>query len=453
MENHAIKTGYFRYVNNGSTGYVSYNDFNNWTDGIRRTWKENHDKGNVKLYCACCQDNTLRLTITADYKIRVANNKLQEQHKPSCPKSIQYITYSNTVAKNGILMNEDGAAVLNIALPSIYTKEKEEQAEEEDVLEDIDHQKLMEELLKEDDKVKKEKSDKESYHRTNISQTVMFLNKLAFEKQTFSIKKAIREARENKLPKANISYKNFNEFTKLIFGVSNDVQVNCKYGLITFSQLLYQKDKYYAREDGTRHWFIYAKILGYSEYKEERKYQYMKLLLPSLTSKVTTVRIPTSQFDKIKELYDTYKELDDCNPVLVGYVVRRRYKPFSGQESDWMQLLKGEVVLTSKSGLYAATDRSLQAINYLTDKRLLFLTPYVCPEGYLQTPPAILIQRYKEKDLLIDFPATKKDYKKLMEFKELTEEYECLFFDPEAEYNIADAMKKLLIDTLEIKSF
>lgn len=452
MSDYLVKVGYFRYDNDGSSGYIAYNDFNSWSDGVKKKWKENLDSGAVKLHCACCQDNSLKLTITADYKIRVANNKLQDQHKQSCPKSIHYPTYSNTAAKNGILMNEDGVAVLNIALPSPFLKEKESpDADEEVVIEEANLEELLEELVKEDQK--EEKIKKESYHRTNILQTAMFINKVAFEKQTFSIKKAIRQARENKLPRAEIEYKDFSDFTRLIFGVSNDIIVNCKYGTIPFSDLLYQKERYYANEDSTRHWYIYAKILGYSEYKEERKYQYMKILLPSMNTKTTTVRIPTAQFDAIREKYDSYKEFTDCNPVLVGYVVRKHFKPISGQESDWMQLLKGEVILTAKSGLYAATERSAQAINYLTDHRLLFLTPYVCPEGYLQTPPAIVITRFKDKDILFDFPDTKKEYKKLMEFKEQTEEYECLIFDPEAEYNIPDAMKTLLIDTLELKSF
>lgn len=454
MGEYITKTGCFRYDNNGSIGYIAYSDFNTWSESTKKNWKENHDKGTVKMYCACCPDNTLKLTITADYKIRVANNKLQDQHKPSCPKSVQYITYSNNSAKNGILMNEDGAAVLNIALPSVYKKEKETESEDAEInLESIDPEELIKLLESENDKPeKKEKSDKEPYHRTNILQTIMYLNKVSFEKQTFSIKKAIRQAREQNLSKTDIRYKTFEDFTKQLFGVSNDIIVSCKYGIIPFSQLLYRKDAYYANEDGTRHWFIYAKILGYSEYKEERKYQYMKLLLPSLKGRVTTVRIPTPQFGSIKEEYDRIKELEGCNPVLAGYVVRKLYKPFLGQESDWMQLLKGEVVKVSKSGLYAATERSLQAINYLTEHKILFLTPYVCPEGYIQTPPAIVIQQYREKDILIDFPETKKEYKKLVLFKEQTEEYDCFIFNPEEEFNIPDAMDKLL-KLLKIKSF
>lgn len=455
MGEYIAKTGYFRHENNGNIGYISYSDFNTWSESTKKNWKENHDNGTVKMYCACCPENTLKLTVTADYKIRVANNKLQDQHKPSCPKSIHYITYANSSSKNGILMNEDGAAVLNITLPSIYVKEKEPEPEDTEIsLEGIDPEELIKLLESDDEKPeKKEKSDKEPYHRTNILQTVMYLNKVAFEKQTFSVKKAIRLAREQKISKADIRYKTFEDFTRQIFGVSNDVIVNCKYGTIPFSQLLYRKDAYYTNEDGTRHWFIYAKILGYSEYKEERKYQYMKLLLPSLKGKITTIRIPTSQFAPIKEEYDRIKEMEGCNPVLAGYAVRRLYKPISGQESDWMQLLKGEVIKVSESGLYAATERSLQAINYLTEHKILFLTPYVCPEGYTQTPPAIVIQQYKEKDILIDFPDTKKDYKKLMAFKDTTEEYDCFIFNPEEEYDIPSAMKKLLIDTLELKSF
>ena len=122
-----VKVGYFRQVNNvtGAVGYISYKEFNDYTEDIRKKYKERYESGEYSYYCSCRKEDSLPLTITAKCVVRVANNKNQSEHRESCPKSVFYsrwIAETQEKAVKGVTFFEtdtEDRLLFNISLPQL----------------------------------------------------------------------------------------------------------------------------------------------------------------------------------------------------------------------------------------------------------------------------------------------------------------------------------------------
>lgn len=250
-----LKVGYFRKIDNvtGNATYVNYKEFYNWEEKNRARLKQLADNGAVKLCCACCLEDTLELTITSNFVIRVKNNKLQESHMDSCPKSVHYANWNDS-SGNGIKNTEDEDIIFNIALPSVVKSKSSSSSSSGGTGTGTPRDK-----------------------RTGILEMVTTLNKVAWEKQTFSKKKEIREANKAGLPQTWV-YKTLEEFNRLMFGVANDIYARVKGQMMPFINLCYRKDLFYACNDWRVQWFIYAEIIRVGEVKTERKYQYVTVI-------------------------------------------------------------------------------------------------------------------------------------------------------------------------------
>lgn len=81
MEN-IIKIGYFRKVDSsGLVSYISLKEFYSLWDDESKAWlKKNNEMGQCRLFCACCQDDILELSVTANY-IYITDPGLPERMK------------------------------------------------------------------------------------------------------------------------------------------------------------------------------------------------------------------------------------------------------------------------------------------------------------------------------------------------------------------------------------
>lgn len=403
MGENLIKTGYFRLIDavKQKTSYVSYKEYLNWDDNYKMYLKDMVDKGQSELYCACCRENILELSITSNLVMRVKNNKLQDQHMDSCPKSIVY-SHWNDDSKNGISSNEDEKVLFNIALPSVQKSKSSSSSSSSSG----------------------SSSSEPKDHRTGILDMVKTLNMLAWEKQTYSKKKEIREANKANLPQT-WKYKNLDEFIRLIFGISNQVYARCRGEVIPFIELCYRKDLFYACEDWRMQWFMYAVIEKIGIVKKERKYQYVTVKMPSLQSAhKAVIRVETEHFLKIIEGYE--EDTEGMHRILTGYICRRSFKDNeTGQPTEWINLLKGIIISVSDNGLYVEDERVAAVANYLSNNRILYKRPYFPLENYGSEIPSFLIERLNDKDLIVDV-VSEKLYEQRIKYCEDNEEYECV---------------------------
>lgn len=387
MEN-IIKIGYFRKVDSsGLVSYISLKEFYSLWDDESKAWlKKNNEMGQCRLFCACCQDDILELSVTANYVVRVKSNHQQAEHAASCPKSTLYNHWNDT-SQNGIKATEDEQLVFNIALPSV-----------------------MKSTSSSSSSSSSSSNGDGSNKRTNILDIVVSLNKMAWELQSYSIKKKIREARkEGAAP--SWEYKDIDAFNRLIFGISNRVYARVRGEIIPFIHLAYRKDLFYECDDWRRQWFIYAVIDKISEVKPQRKYQYVTVRMPSLQSKnKAVIRVETELYYKIFNGYE--EQVDGTSRILSGYICRKSFDNTDGTVSEWMNLLKGVVVYVNRFGLYCENTSIAEVSNYMCDRRLIYKRPYLPLENYGSEIPTFMIECFNKKDIIIDLPPTDALYSK-----------------------------------------
>ena len=409
MEN-LIKVGYFRQVNNGTGAvrYVSYREFNDYSEELRLQYRERLESGAYSYYCSCRKEDVLPLTITSNGVIRVASNKNQNEHRESCPKSVFYSrwvadTQDKAVKGISLLETENSDKMLfNISLPQLVKSTSSSSSSASTG----------------------NGSPREK--RTSLLEFVISLNKIAWEKQTFSKKKEIKIA--NKEGKEQTwEYKDLDAFNRLVYGVSNDILVKVQGTILPFQKLYYHVDAYYKNLDYRRQWFIYALVDRVGDFKESRKYQYLTLRMPCDRSKEKTpIRVRTEDF---KELFPE-GSLPSGNFVLAGYVVRKYFKAQNGEVSDWMELTKGVLLRVNNYGLYAESERVADAADVLSDAHVLFKRPYMTLENYANKIPTFEIEIKNGKNLLIDYAADEKDYTLRCNLGSNNEEYACICIEP-----------------------
>lgn len=383
-----IKIGYFRKVSaDGRTGYISFNEYYGlWDEESKANLKRNVEMSQCRLYCACCLENNLELSVTSNYVVRVKSNHLQSEHAESCPKSVLYNHWNDT-QKNGIQATEDEQMVFNIALPSVAKSTSTSSSTSSS-----------------------SGSGDSMNKRTGILDIVITINKMAWELQGYSIKKKIREARRAEVP-LDWEFKDIDAFNRLIFGISNRIYARVRGEVIPFINLAYRKDAFYNCDDWRRQWFVYAIVEKISTVKPERRFQYVTVKMPSLQSKnKAVIRIETELFNKIFNGYE--EDAPGTYRILSGYICRKSFDNTDGSVSEWMELLKGVVVRVNQYGLYCDNLAVAEVANYLCEKKQIYRRPYLPLENYGSEVPSFIIERYNRRDIIIDMPLTDNSYAK-----------------------------------------
>lgn len=380
MEN--IKIGYFRKISNREQSeIISYQEYNDKSTAEKESLRQASESGRVHLYCACCAENKLELMITKNWVIRVKSNGMQDLHKNSCPKSEKYASYI-IENESGVRFSEENGLCFNVAIPSGNTGSSGPTTS----------------TPSEPDPNKK---------RAALLSMVSTINKFAWEKQTYSIKKNIAEAnRQNIAP--SWKYKDIYNFNRLFFGVTNEIAIRNGKNRFMLHDICYRSDIFF-QSPYTAKFFIYAVIDKVSPVEMSRKYQYITLQMPSqLSSKKATVRVLTEQYIKMTKDFEENTNLKGM--ILSGYV--RHDGPFPGQKTagDWITLLKGCIFRISSNGLYAETEYVSSLIDALAAEEILFKRPYHALEYYGSLIPTIVIERLREKDIIIDVCTSTRDY-------------------------------------------
>lgn len=399
-----IKTGYFRIIG-AVEQIVSYSEAYARGEEYLSKLRALQEVGSVSLYCACQEENSLPLFITKNHVIRVSHNRQQEEHLESCPKSEGY---SRWVAENlkGVQSGEDERILFNITIPTGNRSSGSSGSDSSS-----------------------EPNTDPYNRRSTILDMARIVNCLAFRKQTFSIKKQIGEARKaGDRPEWN--YKDIEAFTRLWFGVSNDVQVYNKGEIASLYDMCYHVKDFYQSDFRTKY-YMYAVIDKISEYKAERKYQYITVWMPSnKSSKKATVRVLTQDYDKMAEGIDW----ENCiKKVLCGYIQHDLYKATDGIRSDWMTLVKGAVMEVSDYGLYIRHSAEAGLLNMLCREHIVFYRPWQPIASYGSEMPTLVIERQKEKNLIVDIAKTSREYKKKEGYASgENQEYEVLLYQKDS---------------------
>ena len=400
-----IKIGYFRRVlGDLSTSYISFKDFYaNWSDDAKAELKREVDMCQCKLFCACCHENDLELSVTSNYVVRVKENRQQAEHMESCPKSKLYEHWNDT-AENGVKKTEDERVVLNITLPNVLKSNSSSSSSSSSST-----------------------TSSPANKRTNIYECISMINKLAWEKQTFSIRKKIREANAAGVTQT-WEYKDIDAFNRLIFGVSNDIFVRVRGEIIPFIALCYRKDLFYECDDWTRQWFMYAVIEKIGVIKQERKYQYVTVRMPSLNSpNKAVIRIETEIFNKI---FDGFmEEKANMHRILAGYICRKSFKNDDGTYTEWMHFLKGNVCWVSSNGLICENETAANIANYMCDNHIVFKRPMFPLENYGGEIPTFMVERLSKKNIVLDVPLQEKLIAKRQLYIENNDEYDIVLLD------------------------
>lgn len=406
-----IKTGYFRVCDamNSDERYISYTEYQSWADEAKSMFKSQVDMGKYKLYCACCREDILELIITSNHVLRVASNGNQEKHMDSCPKSISYAGW-NEQSQNGIRAYEDSQILFNISLPAVNKAQSSASSSSSSGS---------------GTGVPREK-------KTQLLDMVTTLNKIAWEKQTFSKKKEIREANMADVPQS-WEYKTLDEFNRLFFGICNEVYCKCQGNVIPLINLCYRKDAFYSCNDWRRQWFIYAVIEKISPIKPSRKYQYVTVRMPSdKSASKAVIRVETKDFNELfGETWASYEQ-GACH-ILSGYVSRRVFKAEDGTVNEWINLIKGIVIRVNTYGLYVEDDKVAAVADILCKNHVIFKRPYLPLENYGSLIPSFEIERLHGKNLIIDCPDDS-ECETRRGFAADNDEYECICFESDDAY-------------------
>lgn len=398
-----VKIGYFRISGKDGERYVSFDEFKTWDSESRLFLREKEHNGTVKLFCACQSENTSELHITSTGVLRVAQNGQQAHHLDSCPKSESYAGYIASVKKGVIStgMDGDNTLLFNISLPTLVKSKARSSSSSEGTSTGATREK-----------------------KTDLISLIYSINRYAWKIQNFSIKKKIREAKKEGV-EPSWEYKNLEEFNRLFFGCCNDIFVKVRdAGVVPFISLCYRKELYEQCMDSSYQFFFYARVLRLSEYKACRKYQYVTVDMPSPTSATKSViRIETGEYLK---LFGDVEELNDNAPLMLGGYIRKNIYPKDDGTLDvWMTLTRGVVVPVNEYGLIVEKEAIRDAAEILIRRKVLFNRPFVGLENYGNEVPAVVIEQYNGKDILIDCGVSSSEYETRHTYTEDNEEFDC----------------------------
>lgn len=400
----AIKVGCFRITyQDGRENYIPYNEFYDRDEIYRQQLKASAERGEVTLTCACRECTDLELMITKNNVIRVKANKNQAQHKESCPKSEAYTQWAST-HKDGLMnIGEDGRPCFNITVPSGIKSEGNSGGGSSS------------------------SSGSGVRQRANIMDLVTSVCNYAWLKQTYSIKKKIKTARSQGL-KPDWQYKDFEEFTRLFFGVTADIDVYWQKTLMPLKNICYRADTFY-QSDYKLRYLIYAKIEKLSEYKGERKYQYITLRMRSDKSpNKATVRILTEDFNK--DTYDALNGLISEGRIIMfaGYAKHDSFKGEDGQLSHWITMINYTFLEAAENGLLLRHEYEKPLVDELCKRRILFKKSLLPLENYGGYLPTAIIEQQKGKDIIIDVCFSGQEYTKRQQYQLNNPEYEVLLY-------------------------
>lgn len=401
-----VKVGCFRITyQNGKETFVPYNEFYERDNNYRQKLKTAADNEEIKLSCACQDCTELELTITKNHVIRVKTNNNQTQHTPSCPKSEVYTEWAAN-HKDGLLsIGEDGRLCFRISVPSGIKTEGGSGSSSSS-----------------------ESKGNSAKQRANVIDLVMNVNYYAWLKQTYSIKKQIKDARVQG-NKPEWQYKSFEDFTRLFFGVTGDIDIYWQQALMPLKNICYRTDTFF-QSDYRYKYLVYAQIDKLSEYKEKRKYQYITLRMRGDKSpNKATVRVQTENFSL--EDFESLNGLIRSNKriILTGYA---RHDSFldknTNETSNWITMLNFACLETSENGLILRHEYEKELVDELCKRRILFKKSLLPLENYGGFTPTAIIEQQNGKDIIIDVCQTGQEYTKRQQYTENNPEYEILLY-------------------------
>ena len=422
------RPGYFRIISDQSSELMAYSEFYERGEQFAMTMKKMAENGKIRLLCACCCDKDLGLSITQKGVLRVAENERQAEHKENCPKSVYY---NRWLAQNesGLFIAENNQLIFNITMPGDTKSESNSSSTS-------------------DSKTEKEK--KKGKEHASIVDMMSKVNALAMEKQTFSIKKQIGIAnKENRKPEWN--YKNIQDFNKLIYGVSNDVlvhmKVQAKAQLMPLASLYYKKDVFY-QADYKKKFLVYARVLKLAEFKEERKYQYITVQMPSEKSPYkAVVRILTDDYrsvinDNNVPISENIEAPD--NYILTGYV---RHDTFhnkdTGEITNWITFIRGKIIMVSNNGFYCKHSGEQKLYNELAKRHIIFKRPLVPIKEYDNNVPTLIIERRNGKDIIVDICKSSQELEKREDYLEANATDNYIFILRKKRFDVKDAINEI----------
>ena len=410
------KIGYFRISQESKEEYVSYDEYYSmWSENLKNYYRQLQDTGKIKMSCACQDNDELELSITKNLVIRVKNNKQQLKHKESCPKSE---TYGNWLAQNrsGAFLNEDGILCFNITVPTGNETQYNSGSSSGEST----------------------SSDGAGATRANALDMATYIIAYAWQKQTYSIKKQISMARkEGKKPEW--SYKSQEEFMKLFYGVTNEINVYREKSIFPFSSMCFKTSTFYAA-DYKQKFFLYAKVIDLGEFQKDWKYQTITIAAPYNSEKRLKVRILTDTYTKMTTDLDMQ---EDENCYVAGYVRHDSFHNKDGSESSWITMLKGIFLFTSQNGYYITNRKTpeKEVIDILSTKHILFHRPLMPLDNYGGYVPTMVIEQLKGKDIVIDICATLQEKTKKEKFAEKNTSYDFMLYSKkDTAQDIVDAL-------------
>lgn len=257
------------------------------------------------------------------------------------------------------------------------------------------------------------------------------LNLMAWEKQTYSIKKKIAIARREGL-QPTWSYKDIKAFNQLIYGISHDIFIQTRTTIQPFSEMYYNKQKFCECVDYKTRFFIYACLEKIIPYKAERVYQYLTLKIPGKeTMFKLPVRMKTDKFKQMVDIEDIPNPAEN-NYVVAGWMNHTIFKLRDGSIVDWANLLQGVVLEVSENGLVVENEQEKELMKLLCEESIIFKKPYQPIENYGSAIPSFLIEFKDKKNIIIDV-VDSKTYAKRAEWGVSNEEFYCIFFTEEDE--------------------
>lgn len=399
-----VKIGSFRIrYAEGMERYMSYEEFYESGEQYRRSLRQEAGEGKVSLFCACCECDELPLMITQNLVIRVATNRGQANHLNACPKSEVYKQWASE-NKNGLLeIDEDGKLCFNITVPSGIPAAGSSSSSSAE-----------------------SSKSTGAKQRANVVDLVTAVSDYAWQKQTYSIKKNIKTCRqEGKKPDWN--YKSFDEFIRLFFGVTAEIDVHWKQSYRHLKDLCYRSDVFF-KADYKEKFLVYAKIERISDYKQERKYQYITLRMRSDKSpNKAVVRVQTDKF--LREDYEDLKvRITGRTIMLAGYARHDIIKEDDGTLSHWITMINFAFIETASNGLILRHEFEKDLIDRLCKRRVLFKRSLLPLINYPFNQPTAIIERQNGKDILIDICKSGQEYAKKENAVKNNPEFEVLLY-------------------------
>ena len=384
-----IKIGYFRVVYNDRENYLSYEEFRSFDEDTRAHLCESVRSGDATLFCACKAENINPLTITSLGFVRVANNGRQEDHAESCPKSASYAGWAAS-AKKGVsqlaAMTADGEGRLcfNFSLPPLYPSKSSAASSSPGTGLGIPREKKI-----------------------PLLDLVTCVNKIAWLHQTYSIKKKIAVARkEGRDPEWE--YKDFKEFGRLFFATCKDIYIRISGQTVPLYSLCYRKNVFDSCQNSAIQFFIYVRILKIKPFNAGRKYQYVTVEIATPAGDTrAAVRILTNDFVSLFGQENCENFVDECGgiPVLAGFVRKVSYLQEDGRYDSWMTLVRGVVIMVTENGLSYENENAGNLIRELCRQKVIFQRPYMPLENFGSEIPTVLIDRFRDKTLVLDCPS------------------------------------------------